>query len=220
MPYDALQKRSGGSTGQSDPGQGRAPGKDPGQSARAQAAEAKGVLQLKTGDESDEKKGKELWVKRSVLGFPYHHAGVHIGGDQVVHVTAEPLQAVKDLLAGNPIVKVRNTSFSDFAGGDAVTVGPAPHAYDPDDASMRAQSLVGLPWSYDPLDKNCQHFSSEMVSGQPASPEASMIKSAFAAVLEAPGTAAKAVKAGAKKAGSWLAKGAKSLAGSVKGLFG
>jgi Domain of unknown function (DUF4157) len=72
--------------------------------------------------------GSEVWVKRS-LG--YHHAGVYIGNNEMVHVFAEPMGAAKALLEGKPIVNVVRTPMDTFSrrrvglgGGGRPIAGP------------------------------------------------------------------------------------------------
>jgi hypothetical protein len=123
--------------------------------------------------------GTELWVKRSLMGMPYHHAGVYAGKGQVVHVSPsgkgmweDTKQATHNLLHGKELASVLQTTVGEFAEGGPVTQGPSEHRFTPKERAKRAISHLSEQWHYRPLDHNCQHFSSEMVSGTPHSPEA------------------------------------------------
>jgi hypothetical protein len=123
-------------------------------------------------------KGSEVWVKRT----GYHHAGVYIGNNEMVHVFAEPMGAARALMQGKPIVNVVRTPMSTFLGSSGVSaaeVGPSRNAFAPQEAVQRATEHVGEAWDYNPLTHNCQHFSSKTVSGVADSPEADAIENAF-----------------------------------------
>jgi len=157
--------------------------------------------------------GTELYVARSLGPFTYHHAGVYVGDGRVVHVFAEPKQAVKSLLKGEPIVTVQDTHVDKFAEGDTVEAGPTKTAYQNEIAMANAEHQTGQGWDYDPLNNNCQHFSSESVSGSRRSPEAEAIKDAFKWALSLPGRGIKAVGRGVKAVGTGIAKASRSVGG-------
>jgi Domain of unknown function (DUF4157)/Lecithin retinol acyltransferase len=156
--------------------------------------------------------GSEVWVKRS-LG--YHHAGVYVGNNEMVHVFAEPMGAAKALLQGKPIVNVVRTPIDTFLGGEAVSkaeVGPSKDAFAPGETVQRATEHVGQAWDYNPLTHNCQHFSSKTVSGVADSPEADAIENAF---LNLPAEAEHA----ASKLGHEAAHAVEGAASSAKKAF-
>jgi hypothetical protein len=123
--------------------------------------------------------GSEVWVKR---GAGYHHAGVYIGNNEMVHVFAEPMGAARALLHGQPIVNVVRTPIETFLDGaslSATEIGPSKSTFAPHEIVQRATEHVGQAWDYHPLSHNCQHFSSKTVSGVADSPEADAIERAF-----------------------------------------
>lgn len=113
--------------------------------------------------------GTEIWVHRS-LG--YHHSGIYVGNGEVVQVHEEPLKAAEQiLLHGHCTAHIDKVSLHSFSKGNAVTQGPAHPAFSPDVVIQRALSHLGQSWNYNLINHNCQHFSSEVVSGHADSPE-------------------------------------------------
>lgn len=124
--------------------------------------------------------GTELYVKRSLLGLmEYHHASVYVGKGQVVHVNSDAKKATKNLFHGKELAQVEHATLSEFQNGEEVSVGPSKPNFTPKERAQRAISHLGEQWHYRPLDYNCQHFSSEMVSGNPHSPEGQEIAHAL-----------------------------------------
>lgn len=122
--------------------------------------------------------GDEIWVQREVMGNVYHHAGVLTGKDEIVHVFAEPRGAFKDLLSGEAMVHIAKSDLETFEKDDLLSIGPSKPAYPRDEIVKRAIVNAGKDWKYNPLTHNCQHFSSEIVTGKADSPEAKAIEKA------------------------------------------
>jgi hypothetical protein len=136
-------------------------------------------LRVKKGEPF--KIGTELWVQRSMFfgAFKYHHAGVYCGKGQVVHVNSTAVKATKNLVEGRELASVEQTTLENFQGDGNAKQGPSPQHFTPRERQQRAVSRLGEQWHYRPLDHNCQHFTSEVVSGGPNSPEGQEIAHKF-----------------------------------------
>ena len=141
------------------------------------------------------KPGDELWTRRSAAGLVYHHSGVYVGNGQVVHANSTPVQAAKRMVKGRALVRIVKTSMRGFTEGHSVRRGPAKPRFKRSVIVKRALGRVGNSFAWDPVRKNCQHFSTWAVTGNSYSPEASKYKRIFTQLHK------KALKAVKKKLG-------------------
>jgi hypothetical protein len=113
--------------------------------------------------------GNEVYVKRPLQ---YHHAGVYIGHGWIVHLDGSPLiHAERLMLHGRSWATVIKTSVATYAEGGRVTPGPSRPNRPADQITADALAMVGITLEYDPVSRNCQHFTSRIVSGVASSPE-------------------------------------------------
>ena len=122
------------------------------------------------------KVGDELWVERHLGPFKYHHAGIYVGNDEVVHVFETPLSAISNLIHDHEIVKIHKTSLEDFTKGDVFHKGPTVPLRSSGTIKEFTMSTVGQDFKYHPINSNCQHFTCYMVSGRWFSMEADLIR--------------------------------------------
>lgn len=138
------------------------------------------------------KPGDELYTRRRIgKATIYHHSGVYVGNGQVVHANSTPGRALKRLLKGTTIVKIEKTGMAAFSEGHSVKLGPTKRRFSRAQVVKRALARVGSSFHYNPLKRNCQHFSSKIVSGNARSPEAHKLQRVFRNMKKA---AAKKVK--------------------------
>lgn len=163
------------------------------------------------------KPGDEIWAARKKLGVRYHHSGVYVGRNQIVHVSATIASGAKRLMKGGAPVRIIKTSLGSFAKGGAMKLGPTRLRWSRKIVVKRALSKVGRSFRYFLPTNNCQHFSSRVVSGRGRSPEISKYLRLWkkGAALAAK-KAARAVVRKGKKAGRTIKKKAGKFGKSVK----
>lgn len=103
--------------------------------------------------------GDQIAIERSVMGVPYMHHGIYVGGGATIHYqwTTATQQANHPLRR----TQIRRTSLEEFLGAqhweDLVVVEYPPDADPPEQVVARAHALLGE-GSYNGLWRNCEHF--------------------------------------------------------------
>ena len=157
--------------------------------------------------------GTEVWVHRA-LG--YHHSGVYVGNGEVVQCHEEPIHGAEQiLLHGHAVAHIDKVSLSTFAKGGAVVQGPTHATFSHEEIIQRALSRVGEKWNYDVVNHNCQHFSSEVVSGHADSLE----RDKFMALLKRVEKPGQGIAGGVKDAAGEVGEVAQNAGKSVGGLL-
>lgn len=145
--------------------------------------------------------GDELYTRRQIGTIVFYHAGVYIGNNQVIHVSATAVSAAKKLVRGKKLIYVIKSSLSGFTEGKPVTKGPTKPRFPRPTIVKRAYSRLGQAYNWEPMTNNCQHFSSWVISGHRNSPFSADIVKAHSKALDKLGpTVSKAVR---KAAGAY-----------------
>ncbi len=110
-------------------------------------------------------------IYRPIFGAPYHHHGIYIGKNQVIHYQTPADESFWRIFRNfGPSGRIVQTSLEEFMGGyslDQLKIVDYSHFHvaTPNTIVRRAKSRLGEDL-YDVLNRNCEHFTYWCVTGK------------------------------------------------------